>query len=53
MPTRSYLSQSELPLTFGLGGATKVDGVEITWPGGAKQIVENVKIDALTTVEQK
>jgi hypothetical protein len=53
MPTRSYLSQSELPLTFGLGSATKVDGVEITWPGGAKQIVENVKIDALTTLEQK
>ncbi len=30
----SYLSQSELPLTFGLGSATKVDQVEIRWPSG-------------------
>lgn len=30
----SYLSQSELPLTFGLGQASKVEGVEIRWPSG-------------------
>jgi hypothetical protein len=30
---RGYLSQSELPLTFGLGKTTKVDRVEIHWPG--------------------
>ena len=30
----SYLSQSELPLTFGLGGATKVSAIEVTWPNG-------------------
>ena len=30
----SYLSQSELPLTFGLGGAATVDQVEIRWPSG-------------------
>ncbi len=33
MPTRSYLSQSELELTFGLGTNTVVDLVEVTWPG--------------------
>lgn len=37
MPTRSYLSQVELPVTFGLGTATKVDSLKITWPGGKKQ----------------
>ena len=37
MPTQSYLSQSELPVTFGLGDADKVESVEIVWPSGAKQ----------------
>jgi hypothetical protein len=30
---RGYLSQSELPLTVGLGAATKVDRVTVYWPG--------------------
>src|SRR4030095_12708474 len=37
MPTRSYLSQSELPVTFGLGNATAADSIEFTWPGGVVQ----------------
>ncbi len=32
----SYLSQSELPLTFGLGSASKADEVTIVWPSGAR-----------------
>ncbi len=30
----SYLSQSELPLTFGLGSAARADRVVIHWPSG-------------------
>jgi hypothetical protein len=30
----SYLSQSELPLTFGLGSRDKIDRVVIDWPSG-------------------
>ena len=52
MPTRSYLSQSELPVTIGLGSADKFDDVEITWPGGQVQKVANARVDALTVVEQ-
>ena len=52
MPTRSYFSQSELPVTIGLGKATAFDGLEITWPGGQKQKVTNVRLDATTVVEQ-
>lgn len=33
-PTRSYLSQSELPLTFGLGSAKEVESIEVQWPNG-------------------
>jgi len=50
MPTRSYLSQSELPVTIGLGQAVKPESVEIIWPGGAKQPVHEVNADRLTTV---
>jgi hypothetical protein len=32
-----YLSQSSLPLYFGLGDATGVDAIEVTWPSGTKQ----------------
>jgi hypothetical protein len=52
MPTRSYLSQSELPVTFGLGKTEKVDGVEIVWPGGKKQTMQNVAVDRLTLVDE-
>ncbi len=39
MPTRGYLSQSELPITFGLGGG-KVDEVTVVWPGGKLQRID-------------
>jgi enediyne biosynthesis protein E4 len=34
-----YLSQSALPLYFGLGDATAVDRVEVRWPAGRTQTV--------------
>jgi hypothetical protein len=30
---RGYLSQSELPITVGLGNSEKVDRVTVRWPG--------------------
>ena len=30
----SYASQSELPVTFGLGDATRIESVRVIWPGG-------------------
>ncbi len=33
----SYLSQSELPLTFGLGGRGAADEALIEWPGGSQE----------------
>ena len=53
MPTRSYLSQSELPVTIGLGENTKVDKAEIVWPGGQVQTVATPRVDSVTTVEQQ
>jgi hypothetical protein len=34
-----YLSQSRLPLYFGLGDHASVDSIEVTWPSGKKQTV--------------
>jgi hypothetical protein len=34
-----YLSQSVLPLYFGLGESTAIDRVDIEWPSGRKQSV--------------
>lgn len=52
MPTRSYLSQSELPVTIGLGDSDKVDRVEINWPSGTHQKVENVQADHSVTITE-
>ena len=52
MPTRSYLSQSELPVTIGLGAAGKVDSVQIIWPAGGVQKVEAVGVDKTTVVTE-
>jgi enediyne biosynthesis protein E4 len=40
----SYLSQSELPLTFGLGkpDSTRRVSLEIRWPGGQKQSIGDI-----------
>ncbi len=37
MPTKSYLSQVELPVTFGFDQNDKIDEVTIRWPDGTKQ----------------
>jgi hypothetical protein len=33
----SYLSQSELPVTFGVGRRDRIDRVVITWPDGRSE----------------
>lgn len=39
MPVRSYLSQIELPVTFGLGEAREIESVVVTWPDGTTEDV--------------
>jgi len=48
----SYLSQSELPLTFGLGAETRVNGLEVRWPSGQVDTIGSVEANrAITIVE--
>jgi hypothetical protein len=49
-----YLSQSDLPLYFGLGAAESVDRIEIDWPSGIRQVVsEGIEIDRRLTIEEE
>jgi hypothetical protein len=53
MPTRSYLSQVETTLTFGLGKATQVEALRVTWPDGAEQEVVVDAVDRVLEVERE
>ena len=46
----SYLSQNDLRLHFGLGTAKKIESVEIRWPSGKVETLENVAADAIYTI---
>jgi enediyne biosynthesis protein E4 len=48
----SYLSQSELPLTFGLGSAAKVTAIEVTWPNGKTERVAGTAADQALTIQE-
>ena len=52
MPTRSYLSQVEPVLTFGLGNADHIDSLEVLWPDGSRQAVTDIHIDTLLEITQ-
>jgi len=48
----SYLSQSELVLTFGLGDATKADTLEVQWPSGQVEKLSGVAAGQTVTIEE-
>ena len=49
----SYLSQSELTLTFGIGRRDKADRVVIEWPSGGVEEYKNVAAGAYVCQESK
>jgi enediyne biosynthesis protein E4 len=49
----SYLSQSELPVTFGLGKQESIDRVTIRWPRGRAEEYKNLKAGRYEIVEGK
>ena len=48
----SYLSQSELVLTFGLGSRTKADTVEVQWPSGQVDKLSKIAAGQTVTVQE-
>jgi enediyne biosynthesis protein E4 len=48
----SYLSQNDLRQHFGLGFATKIDAVEIRWPNGNVEKLQDLAADAIYTITE-
>jgi len=52
MPTRSYLSQVELPLTCGLGEADAIDDLTVRWPDGTLETRTDIPAGKLTVIRR-
>jgi enediyne biosynthesis protein E4 len=48
----SYLSQSDLRLHFGFEKRTKIDLIEIRWPSGKVDKIEDVKVNKILTIKE-
>jgi hypothetical protein len=51
-PSGSYLSTGDDRLHIGLGGEVKPVKLEIEWPSGKKQVLENQPADRLVTLDE-
>ena len=52
MPSKSYLSQTEMVLTFGLGKGVETVQLEVLWPNGQKQVINSPELNQQIVVEQ-
>ncbi len=50
--TTGYLSQNDPRIHFGLAGNNMVERIEIKWPSGKVQILENVKANQILEVKE-
>jgi len=48
----SYLSSSELILTFGLAGHAQAEAIEVRWPSGQTDHLKNVTADQIVTMRE-
>ena len=49
----SHYSQGHYRIYFGLGKHKKIDSIQVIWPNGEKQEIQNVATDQRLTIEQK
>jgi hypothetical protein len=48
----SFAGQSMQRVHFGLGGASKIDRLEVRWPSGGKEVFPSVMADRLNLIEE-
>lgn len=51
--TTGYLSQNDPRLHFGLGKSQKIEMIEIKWPSGKIQILENIPVNQILEVKEQ
>lgn len=51
-PYGSYLSTSDVRLFFGLGDESVVSRLEIAWPSGKKQVIENARANQILLLDE-
>ena len=51
-PAGGYLAQSSRVVHFGLGDRSRVDRIEIRWPRGIVQTLENPPINTLNQIQE-
>jgi hypothetical protein len=51
-PYRGYMSTMDDRAHFGLGSARRIDSLRVEWPDGRKQLLTNLAVDQLLTVNQ-
>jgi hypothetical protein len=50
--TTGYLSQNDPRLHFGLAKNEIIEKIEIRWPSGKQQLIENVKVNQILTIKE-
>ena len=48
----SYISNNDMRVHFGLGGATKIDWVQVRWPSGLVERFENLSSDSIHALRE-
>jgi len=48
-----YMSSSDLRVIFGLGKRTQVERLEVRWPSGIVQVLENLGVDQTFTIKEE
>ncbi|MGB8194371.1 MAG: VCBS repeat-containing protein [Chitinophagaceae bacterium] len=53
MPTRGYQSSVSEMMHIGLGTASEIDSLKVIWLNGAMQVLYDLPVNAVITIEQK
>jgi hypothetical protein len=53
IPTRGYQSSVDHELVFGLGNTGQIDSLEVFWPGGYYQVLQNLPVNQTLHLDQR